>query len=97
MLPGVKDKVSVGRGHYDQKRLLCTVKELYAAFKFKYPCTIVGLSRFFEFKPKCCVAPDASVTHRVCVCSIHENGLLLADACNMSYREMMSNGVWYQQ
>ena len=27
----------------------------------------------------------------MCVCSsIHQNGVLLADACNMSYREMMS-------
>ena len=61
MLPGAKDKVSIGRGHYHQKRLLlCTAKELYAAFKLKYPCTKVGLSRFFEFKPKWCVAPGAS-------------------------------------
>ena len=34
MLPGAKHKISIGRGHYLQKRLLlCTVKELYAAFK----------------------------------------------------------------
>ena len=37
-----------------------------------------------------CVAPGASGIHRVCVCNIHQNGVLLADACNMSYREMMS-------
>ena len=91
ILPGAKDKVSIGRGHYHQKRLLLwTAKELYAAFKLKYPWTKVGLLQFFEFKPKWCVAPGASGTHRVCVCSIHQNGVLLADACNMSYREMIS-------
>ena len=48
MLPGAKNKVSIGRGHYHQKCLfLCTVKELYAAFKLDYDFTKVGLSRFF--------------------------------------------------
>ena len=26
----------------------------------------------------------------MCVCSIHQNGVLLADACDMSYKDVMS-------
>ena len=62
---------------------------LYSNIYSIYPCTKVELPQFFEFKPKWCVAPGASGTHSVCVCSIHQNGVVLADACNMSYREMM--------
>ena len=91
ILPGTKDKVSIGREIYQQKRLLlCNVKELYSEFQQKFPNSKIGLSRFFELKPKWCVAPGASGTHRVCVCSIHQNAMLLADACEISYRQMMA-------
>ena len=90
MLPGAKDKVRIQRGHYHQKRLLlCTVKELYAACKLKYPCTEVDFLDFLSLNQKG-VLHLAPLEHIECVCSIHQNGVLLADACNMSYREMMS-------
>ena len=88
MLLRTENKESVGRGHYHQNRLfLCTVKELHAAFNPKYLCTEVGLLDFFEFKPKWWVALGLSGTHGVCVCSICEKIVLLADAFNISYRE----------
>ena len=94
MLPGIKDRVSVGRHNYHQKRLLlCTVKELYAEFKKKCPDEKIRLSKFFELRPKWCVAPGASGTHRVCVCSVHQNGPFLAEAFGMSYCEMMAKIV----
>ena len=67
MLPDAKDKVSIGIGLYHQKRLVCTVKEFYVAFKLKYPCTKVGLSRFFEFKSKYGVLHLVPLEHIECV------------------------------
>ena len=38
IMPGTRDKVSIAPNVYEQKRLiLCTLKELYASFKAKYP------------------------------------------------------------
>lgn len=73
-LPGIKDKVSISRNVYMQKRLvLCNLKELYAAFKMKYGNEKVGFSKFCSLRPKWCVLAGSSGTHSICVCMIHQN------------------------
>ena len=51
LMPGMKDRVSLGKSNYKQKRLmLCSVKELYELFKEKYPASKIGLTKFFELQ-----------------------------------------------
>ena len=46
-MPGKKDYLSISKGIHKQKRLiLCNLKELYAAFKKKYPDIKIGFSKF---------------------------------------------------
>ena len=91
LMPGVKDKVSLGNKVHHQKRLmLCTIKELYSIFKENHPSIKIGLTKFQLLKPKWCVSPGSAGTHNVCVCSIHQNAVLLADGCGLSYKDMMA-------
>ena len=85
-MPGKKDCVSVGNGKHEQKRLvLCNLSEMHAAFKEKYPNVKVGFSKFCSLRPKWCVLAGSSGTHSVCVCSIHQNAILLVDAIDWDY------------
>ncbi|KAK3919753.1 ARL14 effector protein [Frankliniella fusca] len=73
-MPGKRDYVSVKEGNvrvHKQKRLvLCTLKELHAHFKERYPTD------------KHCVLASASGTHSVCVCKYHQNFKLLIEGDN---------------
>ena len=92
ILPGKKDSVSLGRNAHKQKHLvLCNSKELFSAFKTRYPSTQIGFSSFFSLRPKWCVLAGASGTHAVCVCTIHQNTKLLINALNTKedYKDMM--------
>ena len=92
LLPGKKDVVSIGRNVHKQKRLLlCNLKELYVCFKEKYPNIRLGFSKFCSLRPKWCITAGASGVHSVCVCSIHQNAILLVDAANTdkTYKDMM--------
>ena len=81
-MPG-KKYVSIAKGDHKQKHLvLCNLREMYAAFKEKYPNVKLGFSKFCIFRPKWCVLARSSGTHSVCVCSIHQNAILLVDAIN---------------
>ena len=56
IMPGTKDKVSLGNKVYAQKRLLlCTVKEIYNHFVSKYPEAKIKLTSFYSLKPKWCI------------------------------------------
>jgi hypothetical protein len=84
LMPGKKDCVSIARNVKKQKRLLlCDLKELYAAFKQKYPDLKVGFSKFCSLKPKWCVLVGCSGIHSVCVCTIHQNVVLMLGAVNL--------------
>ena len=75
----VAREVSLGNKVHHQKRLmLCTIKELYSIFKENHPSIKIGLTKFQLLKPKWCV------------CSIHQNAVLLADGCGLSYKDMMA-------
>ena len=91
-MPGKRDFVSVARNEDVQKRLLlCNLKELYQDFKNKFPQYKVGYSKFCNLRPKWCVTVHASGAHAVCVCTIHQNVILLADATKigLSYKDMI--------
>ena len=68
-LPGKKDSVSV--------QLLCNPKELYAAYKLKYPENKNGFSKFASLCPKWRILVGPKGTHSVYVCTIHQNVKLM--------------------
>jgi len=67
------------------------LKELFSAFKTRYPSTQIGFSSFCSLSPKWCVLAGASGTHAVRVCTIHQNTKLLTNALNTkeAYKDMM--------
>ena len=94
IMPGTKDKVSLGNKVYAQKRLLlCTVKELYNHFLSKYPEAKIKFTSFYSLKPKWCIQPGKSGTHSVCVCAIHQNVVLLCDAIDKKHKELLQHLV----
>ena len=67
IMPGIKDRVSVRKHVYQQKRLLlCTLKELYSLFKEQNPLIKIGFSKFCELRPKWCVSAG-HLEHIQCV------------------------------
>ena len=93
IMPGKKDYVSVGKNVHKQRRLLlCNLKELYSAFKERYPDAKVGFSKFCSLRPKWCISVGSSGTHSVCVCTSHQNAQLLVHAANIDkdYHDLMA-------
>ena len=81
MMPGGKDFLSTGnKVHLQKSLLLSNLKELYVAYKERYPDHKIGLSKFCELRPKWCVTVLSSGTHSVCVCTQYQNTKLLADS-----------------
>lgn len=80
-MPGMKDFVSVKIGdrreHVQKRLLLSNLKEIYCLFKDKFPGYKIGFSKFADLRPKNCVLVDASGSHNVCVCTIHQNAKLM--------------------
>eukprot|EP00112_Aurelia_sp_Birch-Aquarium-sp1_P006733 Seg1737.9 transcript_id=Seg1737.9/GoldUCD/mRNA.D3Y31 product="hypothetical protein" protein_id=Seg1737.9/GoldUCD/D3Y31 len=92
LMPGKKDYVSIQRNVHKQKRLLlCNLKELYALFKKQYPESQIGFSKFCALRPKWCITVGSSGTHSVCVCTIHQNAILIVEAAktDMNYKDMI--------
>lgn len=88
MLPGAKDRVSIKKNSYMQKRLLlCNLDEFYVVFKEKNPNLKIGFSKFCFLRPKWCVLAGSPGTHCVCVCLYHQNVQLLANAINQHDKE----------
>ncbi|XP_046689161.1 uncharacterized protein LOC124375086, partial [Homalodisca vitripennis] len=84
VLPGMKDVVSLGKKKYEKKRLiLSNLNEIFANFKREHPDIKIGFSKFCTLRPKWCVLAGASGTHSVCVCTIHQNVLLLIHAAQL--------------
>ena len=66
---------------------LCDLQELYTAFKEKHPNVNIGFSKFCALRPKWCVLDGSKITHSVCVCSGHQNILLLVDAIDWGFTQ----------
>ena len=85
-MPGKKDYVSIGQNLHKQKRLvLCNLSELYSAFRAKYPNIKIEFPKFCTLRPKSCVLAGSSGTHSVCICSTHQNAVLLVDTIDWEY------------
>ena len=100
LMPGKKDYVSIQRNVHKQKRLLlCNLKELYALFKKQYPESMIGFSKFCGLRPKWCVTVGSNGTHSVCVCTIHQNAILMVEAAktDKSYKDMIDMVVCSRQ
>ena len=96
-LPGKKDYVSIQKGVHKQKWLvLCNLHELFVAFKERNPDVKIGFSNFCTLHPKWCVIAGSSGTHSVCVCTTHQNIILLVDAlnCEVTYKDLVNKVVY---
>ena len=81
--PGKKDYVSIQKGVYKQKRLvLYNLHELFVAFKERNPDVKIGFSKFCTLRARWCVIAASSGTHLVCVCTSHQNTVLVVDTLN---------------
>ncbi|KAK2727367.1 hypothetical protein QYM36_008007 [Artemia franciscana] len=92
VLPRAKDKVSIKKNIYMQKRLiLSNLRELYSCFKCECPNWKIGFSKFCSIRPKWQVLAGSAGTHTVCVCSIHQNMKLLLEAVKIeeSYKDLI--------
>ena len=90
-----KEYVSVSKEVHKQNFATCTsfcnFQELYTDFKEKHPNTNIGPSKFSAQRSKWCVLADSKMTHSVCVCSAHQNVVLLVDAMNedLTYKDLI--------
>ena len=75
----------------------CNLQELYIAFKEKHPNLNIGFSKFCALRLKWCVLAGSKVTHSVCVCSAHQNVVLLVDAVNwdLTYKDLIKLALSY--
>ena len=92
VLPGARDCVSVGKGVYEQKRLiLMNLPELHKSFKKDNEGLKIGISLFSSLRPKWCVFAGGPGTHEQCICQIHQNFKLILYALNikMHYRDLI--------
>jgi len=64
--------------------LFLNLKELRVSFKESNPDTKIGFSTFAKLHSKHCVLAEASGTHSLCVCTIHQNCKLMLDAINIA-------------
>ena len=95
-MPGVKNFVSIKKNVHMQKRLLlCNLKELHNAFLETNPDMKIGLSKFCSLRPKWCVTCSSSGTHSVCVCTYHQNAVLLTSGASIkeNYKDLMARVV----
>ena len=83
---------------------LCSLQELYTAFKEKQPNVNIGISKFCALTPKWCVLVLSKMSRSVCVCSAHQNAVLLVDAMDwdLTYKDLIKKIVcteiaWDQQ
>lgn len=93
ILPGRKDVVSIKKGNTRekvQKRLiLYDMRKLHEKFKTFYPDMIISCSSFCKLRPQNMVLPGASGTHVQCVCTIHQNIILMLESI---LKELMDYG-----
>ena len=67
-----------------RRLLLLNLKDLYASFKETYPKLKGCFSKFSKLKLKYSILPGASVTHSVCVCTIHQNAKMMLEAIQIT-------------
>ena len=84
-----KDYVSLNKGvhkkNFATSKSLCNLQKLYTVFKEKHPNVNIGFSKFSALN----VLTGSKMTHSVCVCSAHQNVVLLVDAMDwdLTYKD----------
>ena len=80
-MPENKGYVSVRKGVHEQKpcKGFCNLQELYTAFKENHPNVNIGFSKFCAWRPKWHILAGSKMAHSVCLCSSHQNFVLLVD------------------
>ena len=70
---------------------ICNLQELYTTFKEKYQNEKIGFSKFCALRPKWCLLAGSKMTHSVCVCSTHQNVVLLVNAMDweLTYKDLI--------
>ena len=70
---------------------LCNLRELYTAFKEKHPNLNIGMSKFRALRTIWYVLVDSKMTQSVCVCSTHQNVVLLVGAMDwdLIYKDLI--------
>ena len=56
------------------------MQQSYTASKAKHPNVNTGFLKFYALIPKWCAVASSKMTDSVCVCSPHQNVVLLVDA-----------------
>ena len=89
MLVYVKEYINKNFVNY---KSLCNLQKLFNAFKQKHPNVNVGFSKFGTLRPKWFVLAGSKMTHSVCVCSAHQNIMLLIDTMDwdLTYKDLHS-------
>ena len=59
---------------------LCTLQELYTAFKVKQPHVNIRFPNVCAWRPKSCVLAGSKMTYSDCVCRANKNVVFLVDA-----------------
>ena len=92
MLVWVKEYIIKNFATY---KSLCNLQELYTSFKEKHQNVNIGFSKFCALRPKWCVLAGSKMTHSVCVCSTHQNVVLLVDAMDwdLTYKDLIKKIV----
>ena len=94
-MPEKKDYVSVSKGVHKKNfatcKRPCNLQELKTVFKEKHSNLNIGFSKFCALRPKWCVLAGSKMTHSVCVCSAHQNVVLLVDAMDgdLTYKDLI--------
>ena len=75
---------------------LCNLQELYTAFKEKHPNVNIGFSKFCALRPRWCILAGSKMTHSICICSAHQNAMLLVDAIywDLTYKHLIKKIVY---
>ena len=68
---------------------------MFVAFKERNPDVKIGFSKFCTVCPKWCVIAGSSDAHSVCVCTTHQNTILLVDALDLeaTYKNLVNEVV----
>ena len=82
-MPEKKDYVRVSKGVH--------LQELYTAFIEKHPNVNISFSKSCALKPKWRVLAGPKMTHSACVCSAHQNVVLLVDVMDsdLTYKNLI--------
>ena len=77
--------------NFATSKSLCNLQELYTAFKEKHANVNIGFSKPCALRPRWCALAGSKMTHSVCVCSAHQNVVLLVDAMDgdLTYKDLI--------